>query len=126
MNSASRGFTLIEVLVALAVFAVLSSGYLIATSNTVGGLSRIQDKAIASWLAQDTMTRLRTLKADEADRFVGETVDYAGRDWRIEYDVIDTDVSSMKRVMVQVALKDDTDSILATLESYFIDGPYVP
>jgi len=113
------GFTLVEVLVALGIFAVLSSGYLIATSEAVRGLGRLQDKVFALWIAQDTVTRMRSIESEQADSLTAQTVTFLDREWQISFNAEATDNARMRRVTIFVATDDDPESQLATLETYF-------
>ena len=112
----NAGFTLVEVLVALGIFAVLATGYLISAGDAVRGLGLIQDKMMASWVAQDTITKLRTLDADKSDRFRDQTMEAMGRDWSVSFETKATEVESMSRVIISVGI----DEPLVSLETYFI------
>lgn len=113
------GFTLVEVLVALGIFAVLSTGYLIASGNSVRGVGRVQDKMIALWIAQDTATRLRTLDAEKAAPFVEQKVSFLEREWTVSFEQEETSVESLNRVTILVTQAGE-DETFATLETYFM------
>ena len=121
-----KGFTLVEVLVALGIFAVLASGYLIVAADTARGLSRLQEKTLAQWMAEDAFTRARTYESSSSNRFKSQRVEFAGVEWQLKFKTEKTDVSSMNRVTVSVAMASDTDNSIASLEAYFSDGTFVP
>lgn len=54
-----RGFTLLEVLVALAIFAVLAVVVSTATRHVLMQSQGLQDRLFASWIADNHLTELR-------------------------------------------------------------------
>lgn len=122
-QQSTKGFTLVEVLVALGIFALLSSGYLIATSQAINGLGRLQDKIFALWIAEDTVTQLRTIDASRAESLSENTVTFLEREWRVSFKAEATDVESLRRVTIYVAAESEPETPLATLESYFHNEP---
>lgn len=123
----SVGFTLVEVLVALGIFAMLSTGYLVVTGDAVRGLGQIQDKIFALWIAEDIMVRLRTYEADQHRRqFSSQDIEFLDRSWVVRFKTEATEVQSLMRVTLNVSLLDNPEDSLAQLETYFYDGPFVP
>lgn len=97
-----RGFTLIEVVVAL---IVVSLGML-AVIETVGGTARnssyLRDKTVAHWVAMNKLTEVRLLpNAPSLDKSSDE-VEMAGREWRWTMEVKQTPVESMRRIDISV------------------------
>jgi len=122
-STSGRGFTLVEVLVALGIFAVLSTGYLIATADAVRGLGRVQQKMQALWLAQDTLVEFRTLKRQDKSRFESNKVEFADQDWVLSFDQQDTEVKFLTRVTVRVATEASPKNTVVSLEGYFYEVP---
>ena len=120
------GFTLVEVLVALGIFAVLSTGYLIVTGSSIRGLGQLQDKIFALWIAEDVVTRMRTFDADTTGNFREQKVEFLERSWIVSFKKEVTDVKSLSRVTLSVALADESNYPLTNLETYFYEGPFVP
>ena len=54
-----KGFTLVEVMVALAVFAIVSVALVGNSMSTLRQAGIIQDRTLATWLAEDEITKLR-------------------------------------------------------------------
>ncbi|KXS55270.1 MAG: general secretion pathway protein I [Marinobacter sp. T13-3] len=104
--TAQRGFTLIEVLVALLVFGLLAGAAGSVASNAIGTHKRVEDKTLASWLAQNTITETRlagTLPANAANT---ESVEYANRQWQVRTQIAPTEDNALRRVTVTVAQPD--------------------
>jgi general secretion pathway protein I len=97
-----RGFTLIEVVVAL---IVVSLGML-AVIETVGGTARnssyLRDKTIAHWVAMNKLTEVRVLPNAPAVDKTSDEVEMAGRDWRWTMEVKQTPVESIRRIDISV------------------------
>lgn len=75
LSGRRSGFSLLEVLVALALFAIAASGILTAMGNHLKQVSFMQDHAHALRLATREMNALRRMKVLEA----GETAGVEGR-----------------------------------------------
>lgn len=55
----NTGFTLIEVLLALAVIAIALTALIKATSQTITNTARIKDKSISHWVAMQGITAIQ-------------------------------------------------------------------
>lgn len=97
-----RGFTLIEVLVALMVFGLIASAASRAGSHYIGSFERVRDLTLASWLASNQMNEVRLQEDFPPVAENSEEVEYAGRRWRVVTTVSDTDESSMRRIEVVI------------------------
>lgn len=97
-----RGFTLIEVLVALMVFGLIATAASQVGSQYIGNFERVRDLTLASWLASNEMNEVR-LQEDFPS--VGENskeVEYADRRWRVITTVSETDEPTMRRIEVDI------------------------
>lgn len=56
--SSERGFTLLEVLVALAIFAVLAAAVTAASQHVLAQTQGARDRLFASWIADNRLTEL--------------------------------------------------------------------
>lgn len=113
-----RGFTLLEVLVALLVLALA----LLALSRTaalqVGAFGALRERTLAGWLATDVLAQTRiatpfppTGKSDGERRF-------GGRDWHWELIVQVTPVPTLRRLDVRVYAGSDRGAALAELTGF--------
>lgn len=97
------GFTLLEVLVALAIFALVAASVLTATARSLQTAARLEDKTLAMWIADNRLAELQLSKTPVADgRDQGE-VDFAGRRWQWQSEVQSTSEADMRRVTLWVA-----------------------
>lgn len=99
----ARGFTLLEVLVALAIFALVAASVLTATARSLQTAARLEDKTLAMWIADNRLAELQLSKTPVADgRDQGE-VNFAGRRWQWQSEVQSTSEADMRRVTLWVA-----------------------
>ena len=103
MIKRESGFTLLEVLVALAIFALVAASVLTATARSLQTASRLEEKTLAMWIADNQLVELQLSKNPVAEgRDQGE-VDFAGRRWQWQSEVQATREPDMRRVTLWVA-----------------------
>ena len=114
-----NGFTLIEVLVALAISALGLAAALSVVTNSARNAGYFRDRTFASWIAQNKITEARLgATLPSVDKTNGE-LDYAGRKWKWEQAVTQTEVPGMRRIDVSVRPADaDVSASLATVSGF--------
>lgn len=60
MRMNSIGFTLIEILIALFIFAVVSKTLITSATQSVSQTGLVQDKTIAHWIALNELSQIRS------------------------------------------------------------------
>jgi general secretion pathway protein I len=98
----SRGFTLVEVLVALTVVALGLTALMVAVSGTARTSGYLRDKTIAQWIALNRLTQVRLMVNKLGDNPDTGQLEFAGRKWHYDTRYFDTQFQSMKRVEVRV------------------------
>jgi general secretion pathway protein I len=102
----ARGFTLVEVLVALMVVAMGLAALMVAVSGAARTSGYLRDKTLAQWIALNRLTEVRlNMNKFGQNTDTGELV-FAGRTWHYDTRYFDTSIASMKRVVVRVYLGD--------------------
>jgi general secretion pathway protein I len=100
--SRARGFTLIEVLVALTVLAVALGALVKAGSGHAANAAYLRDKVFAHWVAVNAITELQ-LEADwPAPGERSGNAELGGREWRWRGRVEETFDADVRRVTVSV------------------------
>jgi general secretion pathway protein I len=99
----SRGFTLLEVLVALVIVA-FGMGALMATlTSAADSVGHLRDKSFAAWIALNRISELRLAsRAPSVGKTSGE-LEYAGARWRWNQEVTRMGIGSALRIEVAVA-----------------------
>jgi len=120
-----RGFTLVEVLVALAIVALAVPALLFALDQQVDGTAYLRDKSLARLVASNKLTEVRLLADARGQLLRGSEsgeAHLAGRDWYWWLDSEGTDVPGFNRVTVRVGLAAEEDAnSLFTLVGYLGD-----
>lgn len=99
----AKGFTLLEVLVALAIFALVAASVLSASARSLQTAARLEDKTLAMWVADNRLSELQLAETPAADgRDQGE-LEFAGRRWQWQSEIQATSEPSMRRVTLWVA-----------------------
>lgn len=121
-----RGLTLIEVLIALAILAIALIAVIKATAQTIRSTSYLQDKAIATFVAENALNEAQVgvLKIAREDQ--GKTLrktNMLGRDWYWQFNEEETGNHHIKKMMVTVFAERNAEGIddphpLVNLESY--------
>ena len=101
-RASSRGFTLVEVLVALTVVALGLTALMVAVSGTARTSGYLRDKTIAQWIALNRLTQVRLIVNKLGDNQDTGQIDFAGRKWHYDTRYFDTQFQSMKRVEIRV------------------------
>jgi general secretion pathway protein I len=98
----SRGFTLIEVLVALAIVAVGVAAVLGALTSSANTVLYLRDKTFAQWVALNQIANIRLSgQLQQPGNSDGDT-DFAGRSWHWREEVISTEIPGVVRIDIKV------------------------
>ena len=108
------GFTLIEVMVALVVFSVVSVALVKNTTTSLRQSGMIEDRTIAWWLAENEMTSLRMLpRTDDSYPNSGtsrEVVELDDTSWDVEMTVEVTENDYVRRIVINVYRENQEDA----------------
>lgn len=117
-----RGFTLIEVMVALAVFAVAAAMLMLSDGNSIRQTRYMQEKVLASQVADNTLSRMQAEKQWPDKGVKGRVEIYAGYDWYVRQTVRNTSAHDFRQVIVDVFVgnqkPEDDETPLFSLTSY--------
>ncbi|MCK7550220.1 MULTISPECIES: type II secretion system minor pseudopilin GspI [Marinobacter] len=105
-----RGFTLIEVLVALLVFGLIATAAAEVGSQYIASFERIRDKTFAGWIADNRINELRLSEALPGISENSSDLDYGPFRWQVTTAVLATEEPTMRRVEVTVARFRDNGS----------------
>lgn len=112
------GFTLVEILVALAVLAIAVAAVVTAVSDNVSNAAYLRDRTLAHWVAMNKVAEMQ-VSGDwpEAGTKHGESL-MASQNWSWQITVSNTDDSDVRRLDVDVYADREHKNVLATLVAY--------
>jgi len=119
------GFTLVEVMVALAVVALAVPALLFTLYQQLEGTEYLRDRSMASWVAANRLNELKLVVAKQGavpeGQLSGETR-LAERDWYWWIEQEGTEVPGFIRVDINVATEETAEQGLHTLTAFISAG----
>lgn len=125
MTSKPHGFTLIEVLVALAIFALSITALSGTFHSNIHNANRLKDKTLAFWLAENQMVEIKAQAVAQGKypptRTRTDKKRYADREWVIETAVTKAPGPfNMLRIDISVGEEGDDDPVYYSTLSGFL------
>jgi general secretion pathway protein I len=122
----ARGFTLLEVMVAL---AIVSIGLIAAFNGIIQmahSTAMLRERAMADWIAMNEITAIR-ISGDfpEVGRFDGST-EFAGREWRWEANISETGVNDLRRIDMIVTDEASPQDAITIMTGFMSRGAGMP
>ena len=118
-----RGFTLLEVLIALVVLALSLGAVIKATGDYTNNQSWLRDRTLATWVARNVLVEFQ-LEGEWPG--VGEkkgTRELGNREWRWLARISQTEEEQLRRLDVEVSPVDADDTEPVTTLSGFLRQP---
>lgn len=128
------GFTLVEVMVALAIVALSVPALLFTLDQHIDGTAYLRDKSLASLVAGNKLSELRLLAASRRQLLQGSetgTAEMGEREWFWWLESQQTEVPQFYRIEVRVGLREGRPeaaliSRVAYVSADFSDNTVVP
>ena len=98
----ARGFTLVEVLVALVIVAAGAAVVLSSLNTAVNSTVYLRDKTFAQWVAENRIAETRLATTPPANGTTEGEVDFAGQRWRWRQKIENAQVPGLRRIDVSV------------------------
>lgn len=111
------GFTLIEVLVAVAILAVAMGALISGMARYADNAGVMREKTLALWVAHNRLTELDLEPGWPATGKSDGDVELAGVEWRWFVEVLETPDPDVRRIDIRVRAK-GRDGDVATLSSF--------
>jgi general secretion pathway protein I len=120
----TAGFTLLEVLIALAVIALSMGAIIKATGDYTNNQSYLRDRTMAMWVARNVLVQFQV---DKEWPRVGErkgTQEMGNREWRWLAVTSQTDEAELRRLDVEVfSIDSEDDELPLSVLSGFLVQP---
>ena len=104
-NHKKSGFTLIEVMIALAIVAISLGSAIAITSQDIMRADSMQHRTYANWIAQNKLTeaRINNIKPDAGVK--DGSIMFAGNNWKWETRISKTGIDDLYRMDVAVSIE---------------------
>ena len=120
LNAPSKGFTLIEVVVAVAVIAIGLMGAIKTVGTVTKNTALLNERVIATWVAQNAMASYELNIENDAEKETTGSEEVAGIEWYWTKTLVNTQDPGIQRVEIDVRRDDERDSqVYASLVSLF-------
>lgn len=84
MSRSESGFTLLEVMVALAIFAVMAGAIALANTQNLRAARQIEEQTDARWVNQNILAQLRFAALPDVGDRLTRNASFNGREWQVE------------------------------------------
>jgi general secretion pathway protein I len=112
-----KGFTLLEVLVALAIIGLGMVAVFSQLNQSLLAASRLRDKTLASWIALDRITELRVRKAFPKVGESSDEIEMANMNWSYTIKTVPL-TDTIRRLDVSVSFADTPGYVLTTVSGF--------
>jgi general secretion pathway protein I len=117
---AQTGFTLIEMVVAVAILAMAMAAILSGMARYADNTAHLRERTVALWIAHNRLTEIELQPVwPDVGRSDGE-VTFSGQKWRWEVDVQKTTDDRLRRLDIRV-LSPRRDGDAASLSAFLAD-----
>jgi len=118
-NSVNKsGFTLIEVMLAMAVFAIAGVALLGVADNNYRHISHLEEQMFANWVASNQLVEVSLDKTWPPKNNRKGKVEMAGRTWYWQQKVVKTANKELRELTMEIRLKEDDELVSASLMTY--------
>ena len=117
-GTAQAGFTLLEVLVAVAVLALALTAIISGGGNAARAAALMRDKTLALWVAHNRLTEIELQPTWPQLGGSSDDVKMGGEDWTWRANVIGTQDPTLRRVDIRVNKRGGGDYQYAMLSSF--------
>ena len=100
---AEKGFTLLEIMIALAVFATLAAALMSASQYALGQSARVEARLFGAWLADNHLSELQLQAPPPAEGQQTLNLTYAQHEWRVSQRIVSEPGTSLLRVELSVS-----------------------
>jgi general secretion pathway protein I len=114
----SLGFTLIEVMLAMAIFSIAGIALLSASDNNIKNLSHLENKILANWVASNQLVAVSLDPQWPPKNNKKGTVEMAGQEWFWLQKVIKTENKDMRSIVIEIRNKEDEKLAVTSMVTF--------
>ena len=114
----SLGFTLIEVMLAMAIFSIAGIALLSAADNNFKNLSHLENKVLANWVASNQLVAVTLNPKWPPKNNKKGKVEMAGQEWFWLQKVIKTENKNMRSVVIEIRNEEDQKLAISSMVTF--------
>ncbi|GGN83200.1 type II secretion system protein GspI [Shewanella aestuarii] len=114
----SKGMTLLEVIVALAVFSIAAVSVTKSLSEQMANMPILEERTLGQWVASNQMVEARLPEVFPEIGSKDGQVELAGEDWYWRREVIKTTDDNFRMIRISVSKDERFKRIVAQVSSY--------
>lgn len=115
----ARGFTLLEMLVAVAIVAIALAAIIANGARSANNAAGLRDKSIALWVARNRLAEIELTPVWPAAGKSNDDIKMAGVEWTWRVEVVATPDPTLRRIDIRVAKKGEkSGAAYASLTSF--------
>jgi general secretion pathway protein I len=118
LKTKNSGFTLIEVMLALAVFSIAGIALLSTASNNARNMGHLENTMFANWVTSNQLVAASLSKTWPPKNNLKGDVELAGRTWFWKQTVTKTTDDDMRAIVMEVRLHEDDELAVSSLTTY--------
>ena len=119
----TQGFTLLGLLLAMAIFAFAGGAIISAATNHVSHIERLERLTFSQWVAANRLVEMRLEKRFPSVGSQRGEVELAGRKWLWQQRTEATQAPDFRAVTISVSLAGDPQTVLYELTTYVSREP---
>lgn len=114
----AAGFSLIEVLIALAVLAISLAALIQTSTGSVRTGTWLKEQTMAHWAAMNEITRMQVTREWPKPGTSNTTATMGDADFALQRIVYATEIDTLRRVEIEVSMPAEPDTPLVTLTGF--------
>ncbi|MGH8263535.1 MAG: type II secretion system minor pseudopilin GspI [Steroidobacteraceae bacterium] len=115
----ARGFTLIEVVVAMAIIVLVLAGLFFQVNRVADSSFDLRRRTLAQWVALNQLAQIRLTGIPPVGQKPAGTVQFASETWRWQAEVLQTQVQGFVEIRVSAAPESAVkDTWVSTIEGF--------
>ncbi|EJI84415.1 MULTISPECIES: type II secretion system minor pseudopilin GspI [Alishewanella] len=120
-----RGFTLLEVLIALAIFATAGAAILQASASHLRAVAQLEELTLASMIANNQLQQAQLNRSWPPRELEQGEVSLGNRDWQWQLRAVTVPDQDLRELQISVRLAEQPEQVVYQLKTY-IGRPDAP
>lgn len=113
-----QGLTLLEVMAAVAIFALTATAIMKATTDHLRGIGYLEEITFATWVANNRLSQLQIENTWPPQNNKTGSMEMGGNTWYWKQQVVETQDSDLRQIEVIVSSDEEGEFVAASVISY--------